>query len=256
MVSALMVTRNRLALARRSLASLAAQTWPAIELVVVDDGEEDYAPALQSLPDRIRARYVRLAHDPALRLGALRNIALENARGEYCAQWDDDEWFHPQRLALQLESLLRRGLEAVELRYYLVHLDDAAYRGHPFRSDSGDGAPGSIVHRRSDLRYPNLARSEDLAYERAFRRRGGLGLLGRECSHLMVRCYHGANTWQRQHFERHLRRGLLQRIEHFWARRVRADPLRQRAFALDAAEAETAACFLRQSREAGLLAAA
>lgn len=253
LVSALMVTRNRMRLARRSLDCLAAQSWPALELVVVDDGDEDYAPLLERYKRRMQVRYLRLRPQPEQRLGALRNIALDNARGEFCAQWDDDEWFHPERLAVQVGFLASHDVDAVELRYFLMHLNEPGFVERPYRVDSRDGMPGSIVHRRSAERYPNLARSEDLAFERAFRRRGRLGCLEAGSSHLIVRCHHGANTWQRGHFENRLRRSLRQRLDYLVARWVRRDPWSQTAFRLDAEEAATAERFLRESRALGLL---
>ena len=104
LVSCLMVTRDRVALARRAVRCLAAQTWPAVELVVVDDGDADYAPMLAEFEPRLAIRYLRLTPQPGRYLGALRNLALEAARGELCAQWDDDEWYHPDRLRAQVAA--------------------------------------------------------------------------------------------------------------------------------------------------------
>lgn len=253
LVSALMVTRNRLRLVRRSLACLAAQTWPKLELVVVDHGTEDYSPLLAEYRGRMEIRYDRIAHEPSVKLGGLRNLLLERARGEYLAVWDDDDWFHPERLATQVAYLRETALEAVELRYCLVHLNEPGFVERPFRADSRDGFPGTLVFHPTDLRYPNIQRSEDLAFETAFRKRGRFGCIEAGSSHLMVRCYHGANTWDRAHTERRLRRHLRDKIDYAWARWVRRDPWSQRAFRLDEAEAATARHFLDESRALGLL---
>src|SRR5262245_57789486 len=97
LVSCLMVTRNRAKLARRAIACFQAQTWANKELVIVDDGDEDYAPVLAPYRRDLHIVYHRLPPDPARTLGAARNISLELASGDYCAQWDDDEWYHPER---------------------------------------------------------------------------------------------------------------------------------------------------------------
>jgi glycosyltransferase involved in cell wall biosynthesis len=256
LVSCLMVTRNRARLARRSLACLAAQTWPALELVVVDDGDEDYGPLLEPLQARMPVRYLRLPHEPGRRLGALRNIALEHAQGQYCAQWDDDEWYHPERIEAQMRFLHTHRLAVVTLEQYLQHVDDGVYAARPFRAISPDGMPGTIVHERTGLRYDNLALSEDLHFHDALRRRVRAGCLGREASHLVMRCYHGANSWHRGHFERRLRRTWLYTAGYAWARWVRRDVLQHPAFRLDAREQSSVDAFFAQSRALGLLSGA
>lgn len=249
-----MVTRNRARFARRSLRCLEAQTWPALELVVVDDGEESYETLLQPLRQRMPVHYVRLAQDPGRRLGALRNIALDHAEGAYCAQWDDDEWYHPQRIEMQMTLVRDQALQVVTLEQYLQHIDDGPYAARPFRAVSPQGMPGAIVHARTKLRYPNLALSEDLAFHELLRRRLRAGYLRREGSHLLVRCYHGANSWDRAHFERRLRRTLRYQLGYAWARWVRRDVLRHFAFSLDARERASAAAYFAESRALGLAA--
>src|SRR5262249_937937 len=105
LVTAVMVTRNRTGLARRALECLAAQTWPRLELVVVDDGDEDYASLLAPFAARFAVRYLRRRREPGVLLGALRNVGLEAARGELIVQWDDDEWYDPARVAVQADAL-------------------------------------------------------------------------------------------------------------------------------------------------------
>jgi glycosyltransferase involved in cell wall biosynthesis len=56
LVSCLMVTRDRAPLAARALACLAAQTWRPLELIVVDDGAEDYGAVLAPYRDQLAIR--------------------------------------------------------------------------------------------------------------------------------------------------------------------------------------------------------
>ena len=44
------------------------------------------------------------------------------ARGEFCALWDDDDTFHPKRLALQVQELRRSGKAACVLDACMCHL--------------------------------------------------------------------------------------------------------------------------------------
>jgi glycosyltransferase involved in cell wall biosynthesis len=169
-----------------------------------------------------------VAPDPELRLGGLRNLALERAHGEFLVQWDDDEWYHPERIEHQMASI-DRGLDAVVLRDTLVHLDTGPYAQDLFHTRMPSSVtPGTILHRRSPLRYPNLPRGEDAAYMYDMEREHALGIAEVPHSHLFIRCFHGAR---------------------YLARDLRRHP----SFRLSPLEREAADRFLADSRELGLL---
>ena len=72
------------------------QTYRNRELVILDDGGDSTLENTISLLADRDIRFIRL--DPgSMPLGALRNLAAEQARGEYVAQWDDDDLSHPRR---------------------------------------------------------------------------------------------------------------------------------------------------------------
>jgi hypothetical protein len=149
-------------------------------------------------------------------LGALRNLALDAASGELCAQWDDDEWYHPERLRVQVAALERASAVASVLRWTLMHVDTPRWRALPYRADAGDGTPGTIVHRRTEVRYPNLRRSEDARFLSELAATGPIAILGREHSHLFIRCFHGGNTWDEAHFRKRLRRTPRAALHYAW----------------------------------------
>lgn len=247
LISCVMVTRDRARLAARALRCLAAQTWPALELVVIDDGDEDYEPVLAPLRDRLTVRYCKLRPTPGTRLGALRNLALDEARGELIAQWDDDEWYHPARLATQANALLARDAIACVLQWTLMHVDTPAFADLPYRADAGLGTPGTIVHRRTPVRYPNLARNEDGQFLALLARRGRVAALDRSHSHLFIRCFHGTNTWDARHFERRLRRTPIAAL-HWALARLRGDLRRHPQLQLTTDERHTIEAFMSDGR--------
>jgi len=249
-----MVTRKRVRLARRALACLAAQHWADLELVVVDDGDEDYSALLDELRPRMAVRYVRVDEEPGRRLGALRNLALDEASGAYCVQWDDDEWYHPERIATQVRALDDADA-AVILDWTLMHVDAPGLTERGFRGACWGGTPGTVLHRRGEARYRNLARGEDTAFLRALAREGRVRRLGREHSHLFIRCFHGTNTWNEAHFLERLRRTPIDWLRYVRAAWIDRDLTRHPAFDLDAREAAALASFLDDSRRLGLLAA-
>jgi glycosyltransferase involved in cell wall biosynthesis len=244
-----MVTRNRARLARRAVHCFAAQTWSNRELVIIDDGAEDYEPTLAPFRDRCEIAYHRFPPDPARRLGAARNLSLEHAKGEFCVQWDDDEWYHPERIAVQMGSI-ERGFDGSVLRDTLMHLDSPEYVEHPFRTGLWRGTPGTILHRACDVRYPNVPLGEDTTYLRRLRRRLRIEML--RTSHLFIRCFHGANSWDLRHFTERL---WYSPLAYLRARYVARDIFTHPAFKLNEREREATRRFLRESRELEVFAA-
>jgi len=94
-------------------------------------------------------------------LGALRNMAVDAASGDYVVQWDDDDWFHPRRIELQMAALRNATGRLVHtacfMTEWIFRLDDEF---HLCRSSLW---PGSLLCRRAVMpRYPgHLAASED-----------------------------------------------------------------------------------------------
>lgn len=85
-----------------TLDSVLAQTYPNMEVVIVDDGSRDNTVSIIS-------RYAE--RDPRIRwfaranagLPASRNYAFANSRGEWIAIIDQDDLCYPERLARQVE---------------------------------------------------------------------------------------------------------------------------------------------------------
>lgn len=99
-VSCVMPTANRAEFVPGAIACFLAQDFDSRELVVLDNGTESIEPLLPSDP---RIRYRRIA--PNLKLGELRNLACEMARGEIIVHWDDDDWYPADRISRQVQRL-------------------------------------------------------------------------------------------------------------------------------------------------------
>jgi len=87
-ISAVIPAYERAALLPRALASVAAQTRPPAEVIVVDDGSADDSALVA---ERLGARVIR--HERNRGVSAARNTALSAAGNEWIAFLDtDDEW--------------------------------------------------------------------------------------------------------------------------------------------------------------------
>ena len=105
-VSVVLPTCHRAQYLRAAVASVCAQTLSPSELLVVEDGtgaEEALRPlcAVARLP-------IRLLPGPRAGPAAARNVGLEAASGDLIAFLDDDDLWHPEKLAWQVEWMQRR----------------------------------------------------------------------------------------------------------------------------------------------------
>jgi len=86
-----------------AIRSLLAQTYPGIEILVVDDGSTDASVAIASAFTDPR---VRVVVDGERRgLAARLNQAVQLAQGKYFARMDHDDLAFPERLAKQVSFL-------------------------------------------------------------------------------------------------------------------------------------------------------
>ncbi len=104
-VSVILPTYNRERSLERAVRSVLSQSWPNIELLVVDDGSKDGTPLIMEklLQEDNRIRYIRYEKNQGA--SHARNVGIENASGEYIAFQDsDDEWDreHVRKLVIEL----------------------------------------------------------------------------------------------------------------------------------------------------------
>lgn len=97
LVSCLCITEGRAPFMPWLLWGYDRQSWLHRELVIVDSS----AQPLESPREDVRV----LRADRGTSVPAKRNQALQAARGDFVAWFDDDDWQHPDRLRLLLDAL-------------------------------------------------------------------------------------------------------------------------------------------------------
>jgi glycosyltransferase involved in cell wall biosynthesis len=199
LVSCLCVTRNRVQMLRRVISCFLNQTYQHRELVVVyeadDSATRDYLATLKDLS----IRPIEVASSPKLSLGALRNISIQASCGHYIAQWDDDDWYAPTRLAEQIGAIRESGKRGCVLLRWVMY-DEATETAYLSGSRAWEG---SIVAEKSAMPpYPDLRKGEDTSVIKKMALENKL--VGLERPLLYIYTYHGANTWERSHWENNL----------------------------------------------------
>ena len=104
-VSILIRTVDRPELLREALASCANQTYPAIEVVVIEDGPDRSRAVVEEFRGRLDIRYRATGE----RVGRARagNLALADATGEWLNFLDDDDVLFADHVEVLVDTVLR-----------------------------------------------------------------------------------------------------------------------------------------------------
>jgi GT2 family glycosyltransferase len=106
LVSVVVATYNRPVLLAETLASIERQTYPELEIIVVNDAGSDVRDVVARFP---RAR---LLDQPENRgPAAARNRGLADARGTFVTLFDDDDEMFPDHIAASANALLVSDLD-------------------------------------------------------------------------------------------------------------------------------------------------
>lgn len=142
LVSVVVRTKNRPLLIRDALSSVALQTYPNIEAVVVNDGGESVLEVAEEFRKYIPVSYVEF--DRAKGRSAAANEGIRAARGKYINFLDDDDLFHAGHVAKLAKYLETTGEKAAysdcEIANYKWEGEEFSLEGErkPFRGVDHD----------------------------------------------------------------------------------------------------------------------
>lgn len=105
LVSVVLPTYNRPEMVLEAVESVAAQGYPAVELIVVDDGSSNPIEEVltEFAPCELQWRCLR--HTENRGANAARNTGIRDANGEIVAFLDDDDRWKPGKLEAQVDAL-------------------------------------------------------------------------------------------------------------------------------------------------------
>ncbi|EXJ10650.1 glycosyltransferase family 2 protein [Nitrincola nitratireducens] len=119
--------------------SLVAQTWPNLEIILIDDASTDDSLAIcQRLQAQYASSTLRIKVEAnATNLGAYtsRNKGLALSTGDYITVHDADDWSHPQKIELQVMALLDNASAKGSFSHWVRCNDDVIF-SH-WRTDQG-----------------------------------------------------------------------------------------------------------------------
>lgn len=197
LISCLCVTRKRPEFLLRAIESFKSQTYPKKELVIIyeDDDDETIRIAEQIKDEEIKL--FKISANPKLSLGALRNISIDKSEGKYLCQWDDDDWYHCERLEVQLNAIKQSYKKASVLVYWIIYDGSKGMTYFSFPNPW----PGSIMCEREFLvseKYPDLTQGEDMEPLIKLSSTGSICPIVRP--DLYIYSFHGKNTYDYDHF--------------------------------------------------------
>lgn len=214
MISCVTITQpGRIRLLAEAVADFSAQTFVDRELLIVHDGGAAFGAEIAaviapfSLPNSAPIRVISAANNPRPTLGELRNLATREAAGEWICQWDDDDRFHPERLALQWNAAQLQGAAfcfLVDQLHWFEGSRELFWLDWQTESYPLNFVQGSLLARRELLpHYPALPRGEDtpLCWQVALGAEEGHYKIARlrGVGWSYVYRHHGGNAWDEAH---------------------------------------------------------
>jgi alpha-1,3-rhamnosyltransferase len=123
LVTVVMPCYNHEDYVERAVRSVIDQTYPHLQLIVIDDGSTDESgKQLEALQKQLRFHLIRQENRGVCR--ALNRAIQESAQGEYIALLASDDFWHREKLQMQIAELERHPQSAFCFSQAIAFKDD------------------------------------------------------------------------------------------------------------------------------------
>jgi glycosyltransferase involved in cell wall biosynthesis len=121
-ISVVIPSYNRMHQLERAIDSVLAQSHPADDIIIVDDGSTDNTQQL------LQSKYsqIRTIHQSNKGVSSARNTGIKHAKSTWIALLDSDDSWQPEKLAQQAEAL------KANKDYLICHTNEAWFRDGKF----------------------------------------------------------------------------------------------------------------------------
>jgi glycosyltransferase involved in cell wall biosynthesis len=197
LVSCICITRKRPEHLLNAIGMFKQQTYLRKELILICDDNDHESINIARNNNIIP---VVLDHTSGLSLGQIRSIGIGSSNGDFICQWDDDDWYHKDRILYQMNFMHDFGQNACALTNWLIY-DETSKKSYLSMHRIWEG---SIIYKRAiaeKLHYPNSKLGEDTIFTNALIKE--CGLLPIVCPYLYIYRIHNENSWgaHRNHFK-------------------------------------------------------
>lgn len=112
------------------LDSLLCQTWPGLEIILVDDGSDDGS---EWICDEYATRdsRIRVIHQPNAGSANAKNAGLDAARGDYIAFADSDDWVEPDWIEKMMSAAAAGNADVVECNFSMEYVGNSECGNQP-----------------------------------------------------------------------------------------------------------------------------
>jgi len=191
LVSCIMPTRGRPEFAQRALEMFQRQRWPQKELIVCDNATSPSFPNWARPPHAFR-----IWDYCGQNIGVLRNYVCSIAHGDFIMHWDDDDFYAPGRIEMQVRHLIETGRQVTGFRG-MMFVDLAT--GERWKYHASTGAVGvSLCYRRSyweSHKFDSVPVAEDGTFAR---RAEPVAAYEENAGTLIIATIHSGNTSKRE----------------------------------------------------------
>lgn len=204
LVSCICITKNHLNLVLRSIDCFLKQTYQNKELVITYETNNPNISLFHFFTKNYpEIKLIELPDTPKKPLGELRNLSIEKSSGKYFMQWDDDDWFHPERIEYQVAQLDEKHQANILNRWIMFDgMTNLAYVAFK-RKWEGSILCSKEIFMKSP-KYSCIPKGEDTDFINSI-----IPYIKElDNPKLYIYIFHNNNTWQYWHFQNNFRQSV------------------------------------------------